>query len=124
MRSAAEIVLAIHLCWILWVIFGAFWTRGRVFLTAFHLLSLVWGIIVEVSSLPCPLTLAEQWLETKAGINPYQGGFLIHYLDSIVYPDLPEWLLVYVGVAICALNLLIYAWRLWLRRSRRALHRT
>lgn len=106
------------------MIFGAFWTRGRAFLTAFHLLSLVWGIIVEVSPFPCPLTLAEQWLETKAGINPYHGAFLIHYLDSIVYPDLPEWLLIYVGVAICALNLLIYAQRLWLRRSRRALHRT
>lgn len=106
------------------MIFGAFWTRGRAFLTAFHFLSLVWGIIVEVSPFPCPLTLAEQWLETKAGINPYHGAFLIHYLDSIVYPDLPEWLLIYVGVAICALNLLIYAQRLWLRRSRRALHRT
>jgi len=30
------------------------------------------------------LTLLENWLEGKAGIQPYEGGFLLHYLDKLV----------------------------------------
>jgi hypothetical protein len=120
--AAAAAVLSVHLAWILWTIFGAFFTRGRPILTAFHLASLGWGIIVEVGPWPCPLTLAEQILEYRAGIQPFRGGFLVHYLDAIVYPDVPESLLVSVGVAVCAVNLALYLWRFWKwQRSRRHL---
>ena len=108
-----------HLAWILWVIFGALWTRGHALLTAFHIASLVWGVLVEVSSLPCPLTAAEQFFETKAGIDPYHGNFLVHYLDRAVYPDVSESLLVYCGVAVCVFNLLVYARRYWSYRKAR-----
>lgn len=113
MLILASVILAIHLLWILWVIFGAFWTRGRLFLTAFHILCLTWGIIVEVSSLPCPLTIAEQFFEQKAGAQTYHGAFLTHLLDKVVYPDLSDALLTGVGVAICVVNLVLYGWRLW-----------
>ena len=59
MRPLEAFLLAIHLAWILWVIFGVFWTRGRPWLTAFHLASLGWGILVEIGPWPCPLTLFE-----------------------------------------------------------------
>jgi hypothetical protein len=45
MEAMASLALTIHLLWILWVITGAFWTRGRVLLAAFHILSLFWGIV-------------------------------------------------------------------------------
>ena len=82
MEALAAAVLVIHLSWILWVIFGALWTRGRPWLAVFHVLSLVWGIIVEVGPWPCPLTLAEQWFEAKASQHTWTGGFLVHCLDS------------------------------------------
>lgn len=100
-----------HLAWIVWVIFGALWTRGRVLLTAFHIASLVWGVVVETSPLPCPLTSLEQFFEAKAGIDPYRGSFLVHYLDRIVYPEVSESLLVYCGAAVCIFNLLVYVRR-------------
>ena len=109
-------ILALHLAWILWVIFGAFWTRDRPVLAALHIGSLVWGIVVEVTPLPCPLTSAEQLFETKAAVDPYSGGFLIHYLDRLVYPNLPESLLVCCGVVVCGFNLLIYLRRFWIHR--------
>lgn len=112
----AALFLTIHLLWILWVIFGAFWTRGRPLLSAFHILSLLWGIVVELSPLPCPLTMGEQYFEQRAGVNAYQGAFLTHLLDRVVYPDIPEALLVGFGVAICAANLGVYAWRFSKRR--------
>jgi hypothetical protein len=76
----------LHLVWILLVIFGAFWTRGRPFWTVVHLLSLVWGIIVEAGPWPCPMTLAEQYLPRGAGLR---GGYILHCVDSLVYPNLP-----------------------------------
>lgn len=111
--AAAAAVLCLHLAWILWTIFGALVTRGRPLLIAFHLASLAWGITVEVGPWPCPLTLLEQYLEFRGGIQPFRDGFVVHYLDAIVYPGVPLMLLVWAGVAVCAANLLIYAYRLW-----------
>lgn len=116
MRWLAALVLAIHLAWILWVIAGALFTRGRPGWTAFHLASLLWGIVVEVGPWPCPVTLLEQWLELRAGEPSYTGSFLVHYLDVLIYPHVPVWLIVACGVAVCCANLIVYllrfvAWR-------------
>ncbi len=111
LQSLAEIILVVHLAWILWVIFGAFWTRGHPFLTGLHIASILWGILVELTPWPCPLTLIEQFFEASAGISPYHGPFLLHYLDAIVYPEISESLLAYFGVAVCTANLAVYFWR-------------
>jgi Protein of Unknown function (DUF2784) len=118
MEALAAIVLILHLAWILWAIVGALWTRGRPWLTVFHVLSLIWGIVVEVGPWPCPLTLAEQWLEAKARMNTWTGGFLVHYLEATIYPDLPAWLVTGFGAAVCVFNLGIYA-RRFLKAGRR-----
>ncbi len=107
----ADAVLIVHLAYIAWVIFGAFLTRGRPWLAWAHVIMIVYGIIVETTPLVCPLTLAENWCETRAGILPYHGPFLLHYLDAIVYPNVPVALLVAVAVSVCVLNLGIYARR-------------
>ncbi len=113
------LIVAIHLAWILWVIAGAFFTRGRPWLTAFHIASLIWGILVETLPIDCPLTLAEQSLEARAGLHPWAGSFLLHYLDAIVYPNVSLTLLITCAVAVCALNLGIYAWRFYQYRTAR-----
>jgi len=117
MEFLASLVLTIHLLWILWVVFGAFWTRGRPLLTAPHILSLVWGIVVELSPLPCPLTITEQFFERKVGTEAYAGTFLAHLLDRLVYPSLPEALLVGVAVAVCTINIALYIRRFLESRS-------
>ena len=105
------LILVVHLVWLALVIFGALWTRGRPVWSALHILALVWGIVVEVSPWDCPLTLAEQYFEARIGPPLYQGGFLLHYLDAIVYPNLPSWVVTSAGVVVCALNLGIYCCR-------------
>jgi Protein of Unknown function (DUF2784) len=107
----ADAILAIHLSWIAFVIFGAFWTRGRPAWTTLHLLSLLWGILVEVGPWPCPVTLAEQWAEARADMRPWHGSFLMHRLDALIYPTLPYWVVTTLGVTVCAANLAIYLWR-------------
>jgi len=105
MTAIAILVLLVHLAWIVLVIFGALWTRGRPAWSALHILALLWGIAVEASPWPCPLTLAEQFFEIKAGLAAYKGSFLLHTLDAIVYPNVPEWVVTVIGVAVCVLNL-------------------
>lgn len=112
MTTAAIFVLLVHLAWIALVIFGALFTRGRPLASALHILALLWGIAVEAGPWPCPLTLAETYFEAQAGASAYQGSFLVHYLDAIVYPNLPGWAVTLAGVAVCAFNLGIYGWRL------------
>ncbi|MGA7341727.1 MAG: DUF2784 domain-containing protein [Terracidiphilus sp.] len=112
MVAAAILILIAHLAWIALVIFGALWTRGRPLWSALHILALLWGIVVETGPWPCPLTLAEQFFETRAGLAAYRGSFLLHILDATVYPNLPDWAITVGGVTVCAFNLAIYGWRL------------
>jgi hypothetical protein len=109
----ATLTLFVHALFIIWVIFGALVARSRPFLRALHIASLVWGVLTEVLPWPCPLTWAENWLEQKAGTEPYQGGFLLHYLDKLVYPDVPAKILTIAGVIVCVLNLAFYARLMW-----------
>src|SRR5437899_6321076 len=73
----AVTVLIVHALFILWVVFGAFVTRSRPILRWLHVGSLIWGIFTELLPWPCPLTVLENWLEGKAGVEPYEGGFLL-----------------------------------------------
>ena len=106
--ALAVFVLGLHALFILWVIFGAFLTRSRPVLRWLHIASLVWGILTELLPWPCPLTLLENWLEQRAGVTPYQGGFLLHYLDKLVYPDVSATSLTVAGVVVCVVNLALY----------------
>ena len=104
----ASSVLGLHLLFILWVMFGAIIARSRPLLKWVHITCLIWGILIEVLPWPCPLTLLENWLESRAGVEPYQSGFLLHYLDALVYPKIPPVLLTVAGVVVCTLNLALY----------------
>ena len=109
-------VLMLHLGWILWVVFGCLLTRDRRLLEWVHIASLIYSIVIEAGPWWCPLTEAEQWAQAKAGIAPYEEDFLIHYLEAVVYPDVPYTLLVACAVAVCVFNLGVYVVR-W-RRGR------
>ena len=77
-------------------------TRNRPLLRTLHIVSLVYAIIIElVPWPPCPLTVAETWLEARAGIEPAHGPFLVRVLDAVVYPNLPEWVVVGCAVLVC-----------------------
>jgi Protein of Unknown function (DUF2784) len=115
----ADSVLALHFVFVLWVVLGVLVTRNRPVLRWLHISCLVWGILVEVTPWPCPLTGIENWLELKANITTYQGTFLLHYLDKLVYPDISPTLLTVAAVTFCAWNLAVYAGVLFSAHFRR-----
>jgi Protein of Unknown function (DUF2784) len=116
-------ILILHALFIAWVALGALLTRFYPWLRWPHIASLVWGILTEALLWPCPLTLLENWLENQAGIAPYQGGFLLHYMDKLVYPDVSATSLTIGGVTVCALNLAFYARQMWVAHKKRAVSR-
>lgn len=116
--ALATAVLFVHALFTVWVVFGALLTRSRPVLRWLHIVSLVWGILTELLPWPCPLTLLENWLEQKARVEPYQGGFLLHYLDKMVYPDISATALTVAGVIVCAFNLALYGRQAWKIRPR------
>ena len=65
----AVAVLVLHALFLLWVVFGALIARSRPVLRWLHILSLVWGILTELTPWPCPLTILENWLEARAGVE-------------------------------------------------------
>ena len=111
--ALADIVLVFHALFIAWVALGFLITRSRPVLRWIHIASLCWGILVEVFPWTCPLTYLENWLEARAGVEPYHGGFLLHYLDKLVYPDFSYMLLAVAAVIVCGANFVVYGWRLW-----------
>lgn len=114
--ALAVFVLFLHALFIVWVVFGAFVTCSRPALRWLHVASLVWGILTELLPWPCPLTVLENWLEAKSDVQPYQGGFLLHYMDKLVYPDISAAVLTVAGVVVCVLNLALDGRLIWVAR--------
>jgi len=107
----AELIVVLHLLFIVFALFGGFlvikWPR----LVWLHIPVVVWGALTEFLGLICPLTPLEIWLRQQAGADPYQEGFISHYLVPLIYPPglTPgmQWLL---GGGLVIFNILIYAW--------------
>lgn len=119
-ETLAVAVLVLHLLWIAWVVLGALLTRNRPQLRLFHIGSLIYSILIEILPWPpCPFTVLEQWLEARAGIDPYRGPFLVHYLDATVYPDIPVMVLIVCAVTVCLFNLGVYIVRYRRRQAAR-----
>jgi hypothetical protein len=82
-----------------------------------HIISLIYSIAIQLLPWPpCPLTVAETWLEARASIKSTHAPFLVRLLDAVVYPDLPEWFVVASAVLVCIAILCLYL-RRYLRRT-------
>jgi hypothetical protein len=116
---SANLVLIIHLAFVVFVLFGAFlvlrWTK----LMWIHLAAVAWGALTEFLGLICPLTPLEVTLRQLGGDAGYEGGCIDHYLLAILYPSgLTRGLQIWLGLAALAPNVLVYGY--FLVRKRRA----
>lgn len=116
-RLLADALLLAHFAFIVFVVAGALLVARRRRLLPWHLAAAVYGVAIEATGAPCPLTGAEVYLRGLAGDGGYAGGFIDHYLLPLIYPaaltaDMQYWL---AGVVVVA-NLLLYG--LILRRAR------
>jgi hypothetical protein len=118
-RIAADLIVATHAAFVLFVVLGGFlaWRWRR--LVWLHLPALAWGVWIELSGGICPLTPLENVLRRQAGEIGYSGGFVEHYVAPVLYPPgLTRGTQLGLALLLVALNALAYG--VWLaRRSRR-----
>lgn len=114
----ADIVLVVHLAFILYVVFGGLlvwrWPRSA----WLHVPVALYGVAIEWIGWTCPLTPLEKYLRRLAGGSGYPGGFIDHYLLPIIYPEgLTPRIQLVLGAAVVLVNLAVYGALLWSRRG-------
>lgn len=107
----ADLIVVIHLSFILFVMLGGFlvfrWKKAAIV----HLLAVLWGTIVELFGLICPLTPLEYHFRVLAGQQGYSGGFIEHYLIPLIYPaTLTRSFQYFLAALVIAVNVCIYGW--------------
>jgi len=120
-QLAADLLVLIHLAFIVFVVTGGFFVLKWPWLALLHLPAVVWGAIVEIKGWLCPLTPWENNLRHLAGQEGYSEGFVEHYLIPLIYPaELTRDTQIAMGMIVVAINLCIYcfiAYRL-IRKSK------
>ena len=85
----ADLVLVLHLAFILFVIGGGFlvWWRPRLIIP--HLAAVIWGLAMEfLPFLPCPIdAVGTDAAAARPERRDMQGGFVDHYLVPLIYPE-------------------------------------
>jgi hypothetical protein len=108
-QLGATAVAVFHLAFIVFVVIGGLlllrWPR----LMWLHVPAAVWGVLIEFCGWYCPLTNLEKYLLQRAGKAGYDGGFLAHYIFSIIYPSgLTRGIEIALGIFVLAVNAGVY----------------
>jgi hypothetical protein len=117
---AADALLVLHVLFVVFIVFGLVlifvgrflnwqWVRNRWFRLA-HLIGI--GIVVLQAwfGLICPLTIWEMSLRARAGDAVYEGAFIAHVLNELLYYDAPAWVFVVAYTVFGSLVVLSWFW--------------
>ena len=108
-KLLADLTVLIHFLWILFLISGSIAGRRHRWARNLHISGLVLAFFIEIFGWYCPLTHMEVWLRSMHEPSMgYKGGFIIHYMERLIYIELPRSLIVILTILLCLLNLWIY----------------
>ena len=86
-RTLADVVVVLHLGFVLFVVLGGLlvvrWPR----LAYVHLPAAAWGVWVEFAGWVCPLTPLENALREEGGGRGYSSSFVERYVIPTLYPE-------------------------------------
>ncbi len=117
----ADAVLFLHfgiVCFILFgflfitagMVFNWGWTRNRLF-RYFHLGLMLLVAVQALLGRVCSLTLLEHNLRMSAGEAGYKSGFINHFVNGLLYYDLPGWVFTLLYTLAAVLAVLLF--RFW-----------
>lgn len=103
-RFLADAVLALHVAIVAFVVGGLVavlvgnW-RGWGWVNRFrfrlaHLAAIAVVVAESWAGAVCPLTTLEIWLRLQAGGGAYDGSFIEHWLQRLLYYDAPQWVFI------------------------------
>jgi hypothetical protein len=105
----ADVVLVLHLLFIIFVVGGGLLVLKWRWVAFPHLPAAIWGAVIEFMGWYCPLTPLENHLRHIAGQSGYEGGFIEHYLLPVIYPHgLTSEVQIMLGIFVVAVNIVIY----------------
>lgn len=105
----ADIVVIIHFLWIVFLIFGVFLGVKYKAAKIFHIFGLIFAFIIQIFDWYCPLTHLEVWLRSKHDpALAYTGSFIPHYIEKIIYIELPRYTIFILTVILCGFNAWMY----------------
>ncbi len=114
--TLADIVVIVHVAFVLFVVLGGLLATRWLRLAWLHLPAAAWGAIIELTGGECPLTPLENALRAWGGGAGYPESFVEHYLVPVLYPaTLTRDVQLVLGMFVLGVNAGIYS-RL-LRRS-------
>ena len=117
-RVLADLVLVIHLAFVLFVVLGGLLVLEWPRLAIVHVPAAIWGALVEFTGWICPLTPLENSLRMRGGEAGYTGGFIQHYVQPTLYPaGLTRSTQLVLGSVVLLVNLAAYAIVVWRVRS-------
>jgi hypothetical protein len=111
---AAALVVAVHMGYLAYMVFGGFLALRRFAWLWPHIVSTVYSIYVTVTDFRCPLTALEKWLLARGGRMPYEGSFTAYYLRDNLYPAQYE-----TAVWLSGMGLALVSYAIVLTRRRR-----
>jgi hypothetical protein len=100
----ADTILVTHVLFVAFVVLGLIlifvgkflswlWVRNPWFRVA-HLLGIGVVVLQAWFGVICPLTIWEMDLRSKAGETIYEGSFITHWLNALLYYQAPSWVFV------------------------------
>ena len=109
MTVLADLVILVHVEFIVFVLFGGLLAFRWRWMPLAHLPAVAWGAAVELLGWVCPLTPLENMLRRAGGGEGYSVSFIERYLVPLVYPDeLTRELQLFLGGAVVAVNAVVY----------------
>ena len=121
-KTAADVIVLVHLAFILFVAAGGLLVLRWPKLAWMHVPAVVWGALIELVGWICPLTPLENRLRGAAGEAAFDGGFIDRYIMPIIYPaGLTRGMQLTIGTVVIVVNLVVYG-SLVLRRKRLSSH--
>jgi Protein of Unknown function (DUF2784) len=85
-RGFADLVLVVHLAFVLFVVFGGLLVLQWPRIAWLHVPAAIWGVLIEYTGWICPLTPLENSFRMQGGDAGYSGGFIEHYIQPLLYP--------------------------------------
>jgi hypothetical protein len=108
-RALADLILALHFVFVLFVVLGGLLVLRWPRIAWLHIPAAIWGVLIEYTGWICPLTPLENSLRTRGGEAGYNGGFIEHYIQPLLYPaGLTRSTQVVLGSLVLVLNLTAY----------------